>query len=958
MREASTTTFQRGLQSLARFGQKAVAVFDAIAARMAKLQQLAELFARVREFGVAAFTEIAKAVSFAALGVNQLAILLSNITRIPLGVVSAALALIAASILAAVVPTYMWAAAWTAVTVGFGILKSAAIAGLPVMVGWLNTAAASAWALAAPIAAAAAPFVAIGAAIAAAYVVMTRWQDFPAWLKVILLAVSPLVLVIRGVATALELCSKLLSVVMAVGRAAFGAIRLAASVALLPITAARVALGAIASVLGSIPAVASAAGSALASGLRAGVAAAQEIGAALWNFGERYIRPAVDGFARMSDAAAARLMSISDRIASMAATVQGWADTLTGLASRVTAPLTSAGNLAGTAGARVAALAAAAGIAAGTMSEFAYAADRAGVSAESVADSIGSAGGLGNFIAYAEQIRSISDPMEQAAEAQRRFGANAGAALEIVRRGPAWLAAARTEAARLGLTMDDATAGAANTLTQAYATLKSATQGLWQTLGRAIVPALTEAARATTDVIKATTAWVAKNQPLIAQVFRIASIVASVGTGLGVLATVLGSVAAGFAAASGVVAAVGASLAFVGGAVAFLLTPAAVLAASVAALASAFGVLAPLAAAVGVTLATAPALWARFGASATAAYQAVRSAVVNVLAYVQRVTDGVRAAIAGGDLEGAVRLAWIGVQKAWVDGLNWLSTTTGDVVGGILQAFAAGDWQSAARQAWLAVQVVFTQGLGALDGLWVGLQDTIGNVVVFVRQSLNQALQEIAKFAVSALQELLNFVGIVAAYDPTGRLSNLQVQSAVAVGRSSLLATARTSPDAANSALSQAEQDRQASRAADLATRQAARQAQIIGLRGQLIGEQVGAQNAARGAAGDLETRLADAIKAAETARDKARATEAEQNKALEDGAAMARKKAAETTGGGAIGSTFGATFSAASLMALGNGRPRVEKAVEATAGNTKKLVEIESKRLKQDRAMQLEFVA
>ena len=953
-----SSSFARGMQSMARFGQRALAVFDAIANRLAKLQTLAEVFLRIRDFGVAAFTELARAVGFATLAVNQLAVLLSNITRIPLGIVSAALATVAASILAAVVPTWMWAAALKAVVFGFGILKAAAISGLPVIVGWLQAAAASAWALAAPIAAAASPFLAVAAAVAAAYAVMTRWQDFPAWLKVILLAASPLVLVIRGIATALDLAAKALGVLLAIGRAAFGALKMAASAVLLPVTLIRDGIGLVVDGLGLIPAAASAMASATGRALQATGAAVAELGAALWNFGTRYVQPVVDAFGRMSSSASAKLQSISDRVGSVAATVQGWADSLTGLASRITAPLTSAGNMAATAGARIAALAAAAGIGAATMSEFAYASERAGVSAESVANAIGAAGGLDNFLAYAEQIRAIADPMEQAAEAQRRFGEAGGAALELIRRGPAYLSAMRTEVGRLGLVMDGPAAESARVLTEVYRTLRDATTGLWQTVGRAVVPALTEAARTTTDLIKATTAWVAKNQPLIAQAFRIASIVASVGAGLGALATVLGTVAAGFATAAGVVGAVGAALTAVGGAVAFILTPAAVLAATVGAIAAAFGVLAPLAASVGVALAAAPALWARFGSSATAAYESVRSAGAAVVRDVTRVTDGVRAAIAGGDLEAAVNIAWLGIRKAWADGLVWLSKSTGDTFGGILQALSVGDWRSAATQAWTALQIVFEQGVGSLDRLWVGLQDTVGEVVLYMRSAFADAIQQVAQFAVAALGKLSDFAGILAAYDPTGQIMTMQRKAAGQLGGSALNNAARGGNFGEAMRAAEEERQRQQGRAGELAQREATRQASIIALRGQQVGAQLGAGNAATDRAADLETQLAKAIAEAELARDRARAADAEQAKAVAAGAEEARKKAVGIGAGGTVGNAFGATFSAASLMSLGNGRPRVEKAVEATAGNTKKLVEIETKRLRQERAMQLEFVA
>ena len=532
---------------------------------------------------------------------------------------------------------------------------------------------------------------------------------------------------------------------------------------------------------------------------------------------------------------------------------------LKGLASGIVDPITEAAIEFGKAGAAAVAFAAATGLAIEDASALGYAAEKAGVSMEAM--------------------------------------------LAEVEAGNVSLAAMRREAQQLGLVLSGPQAAAAKELTEAYAELKYSLVGLWRTIGAAVAPQLAESARQTAVVIKATTGWLAKNGPLIAQLFKVASTIATVGTGLATLGSVLA------AATPGLIALTGAAVAGY-------------------------------------------AAWGRYGESLQAAFGAVLGFAKNAYRSTMEVMGGIWAALQGGDLEGAVEVAWAGALRAWTVGLATLAELSNATFGGILNALASGEWRLAADQAWTAIQTVFVQGVSALDDVWVGLTNTIDGAITYLRQQINLAIREIARFGLTALSQANDVARSVARYDPTGRLDEMRRGVVGSLNQSTLAQTARGDVEAINAGLAAGSQGRQAQRDAGLAGRQASRDEQLrtLGLQG-LTAQQM-AQSAAT--ARDIETRdrLERAMGAAAAAREFAR------QQAVRDEDQRARMQAgateAQLKGGG-----FGATFSASALMSLGTtAQERAAKAAEATLGRLDKLIALEQKRQKEQKAAELEFVA
>jgi len=287
-----------------------------------------------------------------------------------------------------------------------------------------------------------------------------------------------------------------------------------------------------------------------------------------------------------------------------------------------------------------------------------------------------------------------------------------------------------------------------------------------------------------------------------------------------------------------------------------------------------------------------------------------------------------------------------------VVGLTTLSELSNATFGGILNALASGEWRLAADQAWTAIQTVFVQGVSALDDVWVGLTNTIDGAITYLRQQINIAIREIARFGVMALNQANDVARSVAKYDPTGYLDEMRRGVVGSLNQSTLAQTARGDVEAINAGLAAGSQGRQAQRDAGLAGRQASRDEQLrtLGLQG-LTAQQM-AQSAAT--ARDIETRdrLERAMGAAAAAREFAR------QQAVRDEDQRARMQAgateAQLKGGG-----FGATFSASALMSLGTtAQERAAKAAEATLGRLDKLIALEQQRQKEQKAAELEFVA
>jgi len=753
-------------------------------------------------------------------------------------------------------------------------------------------AAASAGVFGAGLTAILAPVAAIAAGLGLAYVAIARWQEVPGWLKAILLVASPLVFAIRAIATAWNVATAPVRIFRATVDAAMSAV-------LAPIRLAEAAVRGLAS---------------------GAVAAVKSIGSAFASLPVRFVLPSI-GLIRRA-------------FSGLTINIQGWAASIAGSLNRLVEPARQAAQEFAAAGVESQKLADAAGLSVEQMTALGYAAERVGSSSSALSsgiaamnaalddarrggeDSAATFAQLGlsvdrlaqmnpeeRFTALAEAVAGLADPLDRAAVAQRVFGSAGESLLPMLAQGRAGLQNMKDEAQRLGLVMTGPQAKAAKALTDAYASLKNSLSGLWRSIGAAIAPQLTATAQATTKIVAAVTSWVQRNQPLIAQLFKIASTVASVAGGIVTLGTLLAAA-----------------------------TP---------------ELLALTAAAGAGWLA-----WTRYGESIKTALGGAMRIVTSFVDETRRVLGGVWDAIEGGQLELAVEIAMAGAQEAWIKGLRLISSVTGETLGGVFNALASGDWQSALTQAWAAIQQIYLQGAGALDEVFVGLSNTIDQAITYLRQQLNVALSYIAKFAIDTLKTTSDVIGMLAKVDPTGKMADTQKAIAASLKGSTLVKLSKD-PSAANAGLADDAAQRGFGRLTDLQARNTDRAVRANDLDQQARDARNAANANAAGAANAVDAKLAALLDKAAAARAAAQQRPAAD---IARNGQLAGLAQAAGQGGG-----LGATFSAAALLSMGgrgNAQERAAKAAEAMAGKLDALIVLEEKRQREARAMQAQWTA
>ena len=563
--------------------------------------------------------------------------------------------------------------------------------------------------------------------------------------------------------------------------------------------------------------------------------------------------------ATMGTVASSAVAAARDVLAGMLEKLAYAGVVVAGLGAAIVGPLTMAAQRFGEAGDAVDRLAKRAGASAEAMSEWAYIAELTGVSTTELADAISKVGGEKAFEELVYEIASIEDPLQRAAVAKDEFGDGWKSLMPLFAQGADGLNAMSREANALGLTFSGPAASSASALARSYQLLRDGLQGLWQTVGQAVAPAIEDWNQLLVGAIKGAVAWAKANQPLIAQVFRVAEAAATAG-------------------------------------------------AAVAAIASTIMPAIPLVLGLATAAAAGGAVWGKYGQSIMAVVGPIITSVQELYAEVERVFGGIGDAIRAGELELAVQIAWLGVQTAWAAGLQSLADMTGGALGGILDALASGDWQSAGEQAWAQVQIIFEQGMSTIEQLWADLKIGIDGVVTHVRQAWNTALDSIASQLDRLIAKTAQMLGAVASYDVTGG-------AAKAAEALNGIGTMRSDATGANAALGAVSDERRKMIQADAAAAKEARDGRIAGLQQQSGAMAASAGRSVDPVVSDLQKRLDDALANAAALR-------AEADARSKDAALKIEKRIQDGGAEGLKRSSSGTTFSASALVAMGGKGP------------------------------------
>jgi hypothetical protein len=658
------------------------------------------------------------------------------------------------------------------------------------------------------------------------------------------------------------------------------------------------------------------------------------------------------------------LKNWQDNLEAFAAKVKVFGAALAGVGAAIVGPLTLAANKFRQLGEEQADLIKKSGLAAEAMSAFGYAAQQRGSDAETFAagaghmadvltkakdgietgtsalDKLGltfadldGLAGDDQFMRIAEQISAIKDPAEQTSAAVDIFGDSALKLMPLLRDGSKGISELTREAKALGVTMSTEDVVAAKQLGDSLNRMKAALNGLWVTIGSAVAPALKTFNDWMAKLAGAANHWLEAHKPLIANIFQFGKGMAGAGAAM---------------AAFG--AAVGPALKILGA-----------LGAGIGALFSPLFIATAAIAGLGYAL-------VNYTSTGAKAFDFLRNALGGLLERVMEVVGGVKDAIAGGDIELAVNIMWLAIQREFIAGREkvfetWNGVREGlissavDMVAGVVGAFSDGwaavqssfvsawapirsmwesAWDSLAPafvDRWASIQSTFVNVTAGLQSLWERFTTYLGNIWEhFTRDVLIAAFST----AAAAIGNILGTLGGV-----TGQAIELAIDTAIAAAKAAAKSGDATADDAVakivadrDRQLAEVEktrQQRQDNLAADRAARPgdggdaqkaqidadaAARRKAIEQMAAdwkQKIGEMLPAGGKGGEALAAAEKALADARK---KAADLAAAAPKPREFNADDLRRDVQKKKEEVTSGPGI---FG-SFSASALQAAGQG--------------------------------------
>lgn len=322
------------------------------------------------------------------------------------------------------------------------------------------------------------------------------------------------------------------------------------------------------------------------------------------------------------------------------------------------------------------------GVAAADLSELGYAAEQTGAGLSDLEAALRTMarktgkGGIENFLKTADAISKIEDPGKRAQAAMEAFGKSGTKLLPMLEGGAAGIQKMREEARRMGLTLTNEDAAAADKLGDAIGLLTGTFKGMVLQVGAAVAPLVQFAVDALQPIATTIVRVIKENRGLV-QAFAVAAAVA------GVVGTAL--------------VGVGVALIGIGGLLAALPAIAAGLATAVATLGTIFAaVFSPVGLLIGAALAAVVALAAGVAAlvywffTATSAGQTLGGVLMatfqRIGQFFQQTFQGIFDALASGDLKLAGEVAMTALFLAWQTGVGQIKNLWADLSHFLVQA--------------------------------------------------------------------------------------------------------------------------------------------------------------------------------------------------------------------------------------------------------------------------------
>jgi hypothetical protein len=315
------------------------------------------------------------------------------------------------------------------------------------------------------------------------------------------------------------------------------------------------------------------------------------------------------------------------------------------------------------------------------------------------------------FSVIAKRLNEISDPTLKAAAAMEILGRSGTALLPMMEE----MAETRAEARKLGLVMSGEDAKAAAKLNDAMDRMRASLRFLTATVGSALAPLLTELADKVAELVGPLRKWLSENRGLVISALKIGTVI----LGVGVAFVALGSIVSALGTAFGVLASV------VSTALGLILSPVGLVVAAIAGIGGAI-------------------LWATDSGGKALAWLGGRFGFLKDFAL--DAFQGIKDALAAGDVMLAARILWLSLQVAWQAGIaklkgywiefrHWYSSTAWELAAGALAVWE--DIKVGASDAIFAIMEIWTllttsmaktwnEVMGFLAKRWLDLKGIFG----------------------------------------------------------------------------------------------------------------------------------------------------------------------------------------------------------------------------------------
>jgi len=296
------------------------------------------------------------------------------------------------------------------------------------------------------------------------------------------------------------------------------------------------------------------------------------------------------------------------------------------------------------------------------------------------------------FSVIAKRLNEISDPTMKAAAAMEILGRSGTALLPMMEE----MAETREEARRLGLVMSGEDAKAAAKLNDALDRMRASLRFLAATVGSALAPLLTELADKVAELVGPLRKWLSENRGLVISALKIGTVI----LGVGVAFVALGSIVSALGTAFGVLASV------VSTALGLILSPVGLVVAAIAGIGGAI-------------------LWATDSGGKALAWLGGRFGFLKDFAL--DAFQGIKDALAAGDVMLAARILWLSLQVAWQAGIaklksywiefrHWYSSTAWELAAGALAVWE--DIKVGASDAIFAIMEIWTMLTTSMAKAW------------------------------------------------------------------------------------------------------------------------------------------------------------------------------------------------------------------------------------------------